>query len=193
MTSANPTSPLDADVSPAIRSVLDAMEAAEISPEDALQISLVLLNFVEEHHLSSTWRSSWAMSSPMPSASPFGPQTVLASRPRESWSRRSSAMTMRTMRTTTRKKRARATSSSKSSSEPYPGCRGGQLPLRGAGFSPAPLPLPQVAWQSSSNRRNTAALACSPEISTRSLRRGADPLVSPSPIATPPTTKHPYA
>ena len=51
MTSANPTSPLDADVSPAIRSVLDAMEAAEISPEDALQISLVLLNFVEEHHL----------------------------------------------------------------------------------------------------------------------------------------------
>jgi len=31
--------------------VLDAMEAAEISPEDALQISLVLLNFAEEHHL----------------------------------------------------------------------------------------------------------------------------------------------
>jgi tRNA threonylcarbamoyladenosine modification (KEOPS) complex Pcc1 subunit len=51
MTSANDSSPLDADVSPAIRSVLDAMEAAEISAEDALQISLVLLNFVEEHHL----------------------------------------------------------------------------------------------------------------------------------------------
>ena len=51
MTSSQEASPLDADVSPAIRSVLDAMEAAEISPEDALQISLVLLNFVEEHHL----------------------------------------------------------------------------------------------------------------------------------------------
>ena len=51
MTSANDSGSLDADVSPAIRSVLDAMEAAEISPEDALQISLVLLNFVEEHHL----------------------------------------------------------------------------------------------------------------------------------------------
>lgn len=51
MTSSHEASPLDADVSPAIRSVLDAMEAAEISPEDALQISLVLLNFVEEHHL----------------------------------------------------------------------------------------------------------------------------------------------
>ena len=51
MTSAQEASPLDAGVSPAIRSVLDAMEAAEISPEDALQISLVLLNFVEEHHL----------------------------------------------------------------------------------------------------------------------------------------------
>ena len=51
MTSANDSGTLDADVSPAVRSVLDAMEAAEISPEDALQISLVLLNFVEEHHL----------------------------------------------------------------------------------------------------------------------------------------------
>jgi hypothetical protein len=29
------------------------MESAEISPEDALQISLVLLNFVEEHHLDN--------------------------------------------------------------------------------------------------------------------------------------------
>ena len=51
MTSSHEASRLDADVSPAIRTVLDAMEAAEISPEDALQISLVLLNFVEEHHL----------------------------------------------------------------------------------------------------------------------------------------------
>ena len=33
--------------------MLDALEAAEISPEDALQISLVLLNFVEEHHLDN--------------------------------------------------------------------------------------------------------------------------------------------
>jgi hypothetical protein len=39
MTSANNSGSLDADVSPAIRSVLDAMEAAEISAEDALQIS----------------------------------------------------------------------------------------------------------------------------------------------------------
>lgn len=29
------------------------MEAAEISPEDALKISLALLNFVEEHHLDN--------------------------------------------------------------------------------------------------------------------------------------------
>jgi hypothetical protein len=43
----------DNDVNPAIQQVLDAMEAAEISPEDALQISLVLLNFVEEHHLDN--------------------------------------------------------------------------------------------------------------------------------------------
>ena len=51
MTSSHEASPLDAAVGPAIQSVLDAMEAAEISPEDALKISLVLLNFVEEHHL----------------------------------------------------------------------------------------------------------------------------------------------
>ena len=43
----------DDDVNPAVQQVLDAMEAAEISPEDALQISLVLLNFVEEHHLDN--------------------------------------------------------------------------------------------------------------------------------------------
>lgn len=41
------------DVNPAIQQVLDAMESAKISPEDALQISLVLLNFVEEHHLDN--------------------------------------------------------------------------------------------------------------------------------------------
>lgn len=53
MSSASESSQLDADVNPAIQQVLDAMEAAEISPEDALQISLVLLNFVEEHHLDN--------------------------------------------------------------------------------------------------------------------------------------------
>jgi len=40
-----PTSPL--------QQVLDAMEAAELTPEDALQLSLVLLNFVEEVHLDN--------------------------------------------------------------------------------------------------------------------------------------------
>jgi hypothetical protein len=40
-------------VNPAIQQVLEAMESAKISPEDALQISLVLLNFVEEHHLDN--------------------------------------------------------------------------------------------------------------------------------------------
>ncbi|MFZ0407487.1 MAG: hypothetical protein WAM11_05170 [Cyanobium sp.] len=53
MSSASESSQLDSDVNPAIQQVLDAMEAAEISPEDALQISLVLLNFVEEHHLDN--------------------------------------------------------------------------------------------------------------------------------------------
>ena len=43
----------DDELNPAIQQVLDAMEAAEISPEDALKISLVLLNFVEEHHLDN--------------------------------------------------------------------------------------------------------------------------------------------
>lgn len=36
-----------------IQKVLDAMEAAELTPEDALQLSLVLLNFVEEVHLDN--------------------------------------------------------------------------------------------------------------------------------------------
>ncbi len=53
MTSANEASSLDDSVNPAVQQVLDAMEAAEISPEEALQISLVLLNFVEEHHLDN--------------------------------------------------------------------------------------------------------------------------------------------
>ncbi|MEI7664566.1 MAG: hypothetical protein WCI65_00775 [Synechococcaceae cyanobacterium ELA263] len=53
MTSANEASSLDESVNPAVQQVLDAMEAAAISPEEALQISLVLLNFVEEHHLDN--------------------------------------------------------------------------------------------------------------------------------------------
>jgi hypothetical protein len=53
MSSADQSIQLDDDVNPAVQQVLDAMEAAEISPEDALQISLVLLNFVEEHHLDN--------------------------------------------------------------------------------------------------------------------------------------------
>jgi hypothetical protein len=51
MTSASESLHVDVDESPAIQTVLSAMEAAEITPEDALQLSLVLLNFVEEHHL----------------------------------------------------------------------------------------------------------------------------------------------
>ncbi|MCX5969611.1 MAG: hypothetical protein NTV57_18660 [Cyanobacteria bacterium] len=53
MSSADQSIQLDDDVNPAVQQVLDAMEAAEISPEDALQISVVLLNFVEEHHLDN--------------------------------------------------------------------------------------------------------------------------------------------
>jgi hypothetical protein len=36
-----------------VQQVLDAIEAAEISPEDALQIALALVNFVEEFHLEA--------------------------------------------------------------------------------------------------------------------------------------------
>jgi len=53
MSNTDPTSQPDDNGNPAIQQVLDAMESAEISPEDALQISLVLLNFVEEHHLDN--------------------------------------------------------------------------------------------------------------------------------------------
>jgi len=51
MTSTPESDQLDADANPAIQTVLRAMETAEISPDDALQISLVLLNFVEDYHL----------------------------------------------------------------------------------------------------------------------------------------------
>ena len=53
MTSDNQASPLDEAANPAVQQVLDAMESAAINPEDALQISLVLLNFVEEYHLDN--------------------------------------------------------------------------------------------------------------------------------------------
>jgi rubrerythrin len=46
------TSPAEIPTPP-IQQVLDAMEAAELTPEDALQLSLVLLNFVEEVHLDN--------------------------------------------------------------------------------------------------------------------------------------------
>lgn len=47
------STPLDEAPAASIQRVLDAMEAAELTPEDALQISLVLLNFVEEVHLDN--------------------------------------------------------------------------------------------------------------------------------------------
>ena len=53
MSSSDQAGQPEVDVNPAIQQVLDAMEAAKISPEEALQISLVLLNFVEEHHLDN--------------------------------------------------------------------------------------------------------------------------------------------
>ncbi|MCS5693548.1 hypothetical protein NZK33_16395 [Cyanobium sp. FGCU-6] len=53
MSDAYDASTLEEGTTPAIQQVLDAMEAAELTPEDALQISLVLLNFVEEVHLDN--------------------------------------------------------------------------------------------------------------------------------------------
>jgi hypothetical protein len=53
MSNANEASPNDEPATTAIQQVLDAMENAAIKPEDALQISLVLLNFVEEYHLDN--------------------------------------------------------------------------------------------------------------------------------------------
>jgi hypothetical protein len=53
MSNANEASPTDEPATTAIQQVLDAMENAAIKPEDALQISLVLLNFVEEYHLDN--------------------------------------------------------------------------------------------------------------------------------------------
>jgi len=53
MSSASEANALDVLVSPAVQQVLDAMQAAEINPEDALEISLVLLNFLQEYHVEN--------------------------------------------------------------------------------------------------------------------------------------------
>lgn len=53
MSSASEADHLEEPGNPAIQQVLEAMESAAINPEDALQISLVLLNFVEEYHLDN--------------------------------------------------------------------------------------------------------------------------------------------
>jgi hypothetical protein len=53
MSSASESSSLDGLVSPAVQQVLDAMQAASINPEDALEISLVLLNFLQEYHVEN--------------------------------------------------------------------------------------------------------------------------------------------
>jgi hypothetical protein len=53
MSSAGESSSLDGLVSPAVQQVLDAMQAASINPEDALEISLVLLNFLQEYHMEN--------------------------------------------------------------------------------------------------------------------------------------------
>jgi hypothetical protein len=53
MSDASTTTSPEENSTPAIQQVLDAMEAAELTPEDALQLSLVLLNFVEEVHLDN--------------------------------------------------------------------------------------------------------------------------------------------
>ena len=53
MSSAGESSSLDGLVSPAVQQVLDAMQAASINPEDALEISLVLLNFLQDYHVEN--------------------------------------------------------------------------------------------------------------------------------------------
>jgi hypothetical protein len=53
MSDASATTSLEEKPTGPIQQVLDAMEAAELTPEDALQLSLVLLNFVEEVHLDN--------------------------------------------------------------------------------------------------------------------------------------------
>jgi len=53
MSSTSEANDLAGLVSPAVQQVLDAMQAAEINPEDALEISLVLLNFLQEYHVEN--------------------------------------------------------------------------------------------------------------------------------------------
>lgn len=53
MSSAPESTPADDQSNPRIQQVLDAVEAAAITPEDALRISLELLGFVEEYHLET--------------------------------------------------------------------------------------------------------------------------------------------
>jgi len=53
MTSAPETTPAADEPNPRVQQVLDAVEAAAVTPEDALRISLELLGFVEEYHLET--------------------------------------------------------------------------------------------------------------------------------------------
>jgi len=53
MTSAPESTPATDELNPRVQQVLDAVEAAAVTPEDALRISLELLGFVEEYHLET--------------------------------------------------------------------------------------------------------------------------------------------
>jgi hypothetical protein len=53
MTSAPESTPATDEPNPRVQQVLDAVEAAAVTPEDALRISLELLGFVEEYHLET--------------------------------------------------------------------------------------------------------------------------------------------
>lgn len=53
MSSAPESTPAADEPNPRVQQVLDAVEAAAVTPEDALRISLELLGFVEEYHLET--------------------------------------------------------------------------------------------------------------------------------------------
>lgn len=53
MTSSPESTPATDEPNPRVQQVLDAVEAAAVTPEDALRISLELLGFVEEYHLET--------------------------------------------------------------------------------------------------------------------------------------------
>ncbi len=53
MSSAPEPTPAADQPNPRIQQVLDAVEAAGVTPDDALRISLELLGFVEEYHLET--------------------------------------------------------------------------------------------------------------------------------------------